>query len=76
MGHVGAEGELEHPEVVLLNPRRQQGEAFVFEREFTPGATGRLGVAMRVGPNHSDNPLNSPCNTLLTWAQGSAHRPR
>jgi starch phosphorylase len=68
VGRVAADGELEDAQVLLLDPREQQGDGFLFCREFTPAVTGRLGVAMRVGPDHFSNPLNRPCNALLTWA--------
>jgi len=29
--------------------------------------TGRVGYSVRVSPNHFDNPLTRPCNTVLKW---------
>jgi len=40
----------------------------MFGRDFAPFTTGRLGYALRVSPNHCDDPLNRPCNALLKWA--------
>lgn len=68
VGHVGAEGELEQTNVLVLDPSERQGEAFLFEKQFTPAATGRLGLALRVSPNHFEEPLTRPCNSLLKWA--------
>ncbi len=39
----------------------------VFEREIIPEQTGRLGYAIRVSPNHDDNPLTRPVTSLLKW---------
>jgi starch phosphorylase len=67
-GRIGAGGGLEGGEVVLLGPCGSQGSAAVFEAEFAPVATGRLGVALRITPNHFKDPLNRPCNALMKWA--------
>jgi hypothetical protein len=40
----------------------------VFGKDFTPLATGRLGCAVRVTPNHLGDPLNRPCNAPIKWA--------
>ena len=69
VGRVGAHGELEGTEVLTLSPvGDRQGSVFMFGRDFAPVSTGRLGYALRVSPNHSDDPLNRPCNALLKWA--------
>lgn len=71
VGRVGANGELEDTQVLTLAPAPngpQQGSIFMFERDFVPFSTGRLGYALRVSPNHCDDPLNRPCNALLKWA--------
>jgi starch phosphorylase len=67
LGRVGSTGQLEDTEVLTLPAVEQQGSAFVFEREFVPGQTGRLGYALRISPNHDDNPLTRPCNSLIKW---------
>jgi starch phosphorylase len=68
VGRVGATGEVEDPEVVLLQEAGKRGTAWVFSHEYQPKTTGRLGFAVRVSSNHFDNPLNRPCNALLKWA--------
>jgi starch phosphorylase len=68
VGRVGANGELDEMQVLTLAPREQRGTVFLFEREFTPFTTGRLGFSVRVSPNHFDDPLNRPCNALIKWA--------
>jgi starch phosphorylase len=68
VGRVGAHGELEETQVLTLAPAGQQESSFMFGRDFAPFTTGRLGYALRVSPNHCDDPLNRPCNALLKWA--------
>jgi starch phosphorylase len=72
VGRVGAHGELEDTQVLTLAPALTSGEqqesVFMFARDFAPFSTGRLGYALRVSPNHCDDPLNRPCNALLKWA--------
>jgi starch phosphorylase len=68
VGHVGAEGELVDMQVLALAPLEQNGTTVKFGRDFTPLVTGRLGCAVRVSPNHFDDPLNRPCNAPLKWA--------
>jgi starch phosphorylase len=72
VGRVGAHGELEDTQVLTLAPAlttgEQQESVFMFGRDFAPFSTGRLGYALRVSPNHCDDPLNRPCNALLKWA--------
>jgi starch phosphorylase len=67
VGRVGVEGQLEEPEALTLPAIGQRGTAWVFEKEFVPHQTGRLGYALRISPNHDDNPLTRPCNSLLKW---------
>jgi starch phosphorylase len=67
VGRVGARGELEETQVLTLDPLEQQGNMFLFGRDFAPLATGRLGYSVRVTPNHCDDPLNRPCNAPLKW---------
>jgi starch phosphorylase len=68
VGRVAAHGELEDTQVLTLAPIGQQGPVFMFGRDFAPFTTGRLGYALRISPNHCDDPLNRPCNALLKWA--------
>ena len=68
VGRVGAEGELMDTEVLTLTPREKQGSVVLFELEFVPYASGRLGLALRVCHNHYNDPLNRSCNALITWA--------
>jgi starch phosphorylase len=69
VGRVGPEGELEDVQVLVLEPREQNGAGYVFSRDIVPYATGRLGLAVRVSTNHFDDPLNRPSNALLKWAE-------
>jgi starch phosphorylase len=71
VGRVGAHGELEDTQVLTLaalGAGSRQDSVFMFGRDFAPFTTGRLGYALRVSPNHCDDPLNRPCNALLKWA--------
>jgi starch phosphorylase len=67
VGRLGPRGELVDTQVLTLDPLEQQGNHYLFGREFVPLATGRLGYAVRVTPNHSEDPLNRPCNTPFKW---------
>ena len=73
VGRVGARGELEETQVLTLDPLEQHGNMFLFGRDFAPLATGRLGYAVRVTPNHCDDPLNRPCNAPLKWVGDRPH---
>jgi starch phosphorylase len=69
VGRVAANGELEETQVLTLAPTgTQQESVYMFGRDFAPFTTGRLGYALRVSPNHCDDPLNRPCNAPLKWA--------
>ncbi len=67
IGAISAGGNLENTEVVPLPGTPTEGEIAVFEREIVPIQTGRLGYAIRVSPNHDDNPLTRPVTSLLKW---------
>jgi starch phosphorylase len=67
VGRVGITGQLEGTEVLTLPAVEQKGSVYVFQKEFTPHQTGRLGYALRIGSNHFINPLTRPCNSLLKW---------
>jgi starch phosphorylase len=70
IGRVGANGNLEETQVMTLPPIEQEGDSYVFEKEFVPHQTGRLGYSLRISPNHYDDPLTRPCNSLLKWSPG------
>jgi starch phosphorylase len=68
MGRVGTDGGLEDTEVMVLPPTGQTGTIATFEKKVVPERTGRLGYALRVSPNHCDDPLTRPCTSLLKWS--------
>jgi len=70
IGRVGVNGNLEETQVMSLPSVEQQGNAYVFLREFVPHQTGRLGYSLRISPNHYDDPLTRPCHALLKWSAG------
>jgi starch phosphorylase len=67
VGRVGVNGTLEETEVLALPAVEQRGTAWVFQKEIVPHQTGRLGYALRICPNHDDNPLTRRCNSLIKW---------
>jgi starch phosphorylase len=67
-GRVDSNGHLEETEVLTLPPVEQNGPVAVFCRDIVPERTGRLGYALRVTPDHYDDPLTRPCNSLLKWS--------
>ena len=68
MGRVDVNGNLEDTEVMVLPAVEQQGPVAVFGKEIVPERTGRLGYALRVSPDHFDDPLTRPCTSLLKWS--------
>jgi len=68
MGRVGTDGGLEETEVLVLPPTGQNGPLAIFEKEIVPEQTGRVGYALRISPNHYDDPLTRPCTNLLKWS--------
>ena len=68
-GRVGSSGLLEEPMIVSLAPTNERNGAFLFEREFIPHQTGRLGYTLRITPNHTEDPLSRPCRTPMKWAR-------
>jgi starch phosphorylase len=68
LGRVGPSGNLEDTEVVVLAPTEQLEGVTVFFKEIAPRHTGRLGYALRVSPNHYEDPLTRPCPDLLRWS--------
>ena len=69
LGKVGSSGSLEESEVILLPPTEKKGTVTVFSRELTPQHTGRLGYALRISPNHFDDPRTRPCSSLVKWGR-------
>jgi len=67
IGRISSSGGLEETEVVVLPNRGGEGDVAVFERDVIPAQTGRLGYAVRVSPNHYDDPLTRPVTSLLKW---------
>ena len=67
VGRVGVSGNLEETQVMTLPPLEQIASGYIFMKEFVPHQTGRLGYSLRVSPNHYDDPLTRPCNSLLKW---------
>jgi starch phosphorylase len=68
MGRVGTDGGLEDTEVMVLPSTGQNGTVAIFEKEIVPERTGRLGYALRISPNHCDDPSTRPCISLLKWS--------
>ena len=68
MGRVGPHGFLEDTETTVLPAVEQHGTVYVFAKDLVPMQTGRLGYALRVSPNHFDDPLTRPCPDLIRWA--------
>jgi starch phosphorylase len=68
VGRVGVNGNLEDTQVVPIPPIEHQGSVHMFQAEFIPEQTGRLGYSFRVSSNHYDDPITRPCNSLLKWS--------
>ena len=67
IGRIGTSGGLEETEVVVLPNKGVENDVAVFEKDVVPAKTGRLGYAVRVSPNHYDDPLTRPVTSLLKW---------
>ena len=67
VGRVGPNGNLEETTVFTLPAVEQRDSAYIFQKEFVPHQTGRLGYSVRISPNHCDDPLTRPCNSPLKW---------
>jgi len=67
IGRVGTDGGLEDTEVMVLPPTEQHGTVAVFAKDIIPERTGRLGYALRISPDHCEDPLTRPCTNLLKW---------
>jgi len=68
LGRIDSDGHLEDTEVSVLPAVEQQGTVTVFSKDIVPDRTGRLGYALRVSPNHFEDPLTRPCTSLLKWS--------
>ncbi len=68
LGRVDSNGHLEETEVMVLPSIEQSGTVAVFGKDIIPEWTGRVGYALRVSPNHFDDPLTQPCTSLLKWS--------
>jgi glycogen phosphorylase len=67
VGQIGINGQLESTYTLSLAPVEEHGTEVVFAGDFVVQQTGRVGYSVRITPNHFDNPLTRPCNTLLKW---------
>jgi starch phosphorylase len=67
VGRVGTSGSLEDTEVMVLPAKEQNGTVAIFERQVVPDRTGRLGYALRISPNHYEDPLTRPVSSPLKW---------
>ena len=67
LGRVGIDGGLEDTEVQVLPAVEQNGAVAVFAKDIVPDRTGRLGYALRISPDHCEDPLTRPCTNLLKW---------
>jgi starch phosphorylase len=67
LGRVGIDGGLEDTEVQVLPAVEQNGNIAVFAKEIVPDRTGRVGYALRISPDHCEDPLTRPCTNLLKW---------
>ena len=68
LGRVDSNGHLEDTEVMLLPAVEEQGAVVYFGKDIVPERTGRLGYALRISPNHFDDPLTRPCSSFLKWS--------
>jgi starch phosphorylase len=71
MGRIDSSGRLEDTEVVVLPAVEQNGSVAIFGKDIVPERTGRLGYALRVSPNHFEDPLTRPCTSLLKWSSAT-----
>jgi glycogen phosphorylase len=75
MGRISADGGLEETEVMVLPAVEKNGSTAIFAKEIVPQQTGRLGYALRISPNHYDDPLTRPCTSFLKWGSGPLSSP-
>jgi starch phosphorylase len=69
VGRVGTDGLLQETMVISLPPKREQNGWQLFERDFVPHQTGRIGYTLRIAPNHCEDPLSRPCRSPMKWAR-------
>jgi len=69
MGRVSPSGGLEDTAVIELPASERIGSVTVFSKDLMPQFTGRLGYALRISPNHFDDPRTRPCISLLKWGK-------
>jgi starch phosphorylase len=69
IGPISIEGHLRETTVLTMPATGDRDGFHVFSQGFIPDQTGRLGYAVRVSPNHCDDPLTRPCYTYLKWAR-------
>ena len=70
IGRVGTDGGLEDTEVVVVPAVEHNGTVAVFSKDIIPDRTGRLGYALRISPNHFEDPITRQCTNLLKWSTG------
>jgi starch phosphorylase len=68
IGRIDSNGRLEDTEMMVLPPVEQHGAVAIFGKDVAPERTGRLGYALRVSPNHFEDPLTRPRSSLLKWS--------
>jgi len=68
IGRIDSNGHLEDTEVSVLPAVEQRDSVAIFSKDIVPDRTGRLGYALRVSPNHFEDPLTRPCSSLLKWS--------
>jgi starch phosphorylase len=68
LGRVGPSGSLEDTEIIVLPAAGESGGFAIYAKDIAPRHTGRLGYALRVSPNHYEDPLTRPCPDLLRWS--------
>ena len=68
IGRVASSGAIEDTTVLTLPFVENRDGQHCFERQFIPHQTGRLGYALRISPNHFDDPLTRPTHALMKWA--------
>jgi starch phosphorylase len=68
LGRIDRKGHLEETDVLVLPAVEKHDSVAIFGKDIVPERTGRLGYALRVSPNHFDDPLTRPCTSLLKWS--------
>ena len=68
IGRVASSGAIEDTTVLTLPFVENRDGQHCFERQFIPHQTGRLGYALRISPDHFEDPLTRPTHALMKWA--------